>query len=204
MMSETALANISIFPYSVDFSDRTRKRVQSIRVINSSDKMQTYRVSVINFNQDEEGKLHEVEINDRSAKEYVSFSPRQFTLKPNDVQTINIARKSLSSAKDGEYVSHLKISEVNIGAPKVEKNNDSNSNTLSMELKALFAVTIPVTIEKPFELAYSNCYITIPALAEVVESYNSGNYRSEIEDKNTIEYIINNATRKRSFRDSNT
>ena len=63
---------------------------------------------------------------------------------------------------------------------------------------------IPVTIEKPFELAYSNCYITIPALAEVVESYNSGNYRSEIEDKNTIEYIINNATRKRSFRDSNT
>lgn len=148
MMSETALANISIFPYSVDFSDRSRKRVQSIRVINSSDKMQTYRVSVINFNQDEEGKLHEVEINDRSAKEYVTYSPRQFTLKPNDVQTINIARKSLSSAKDGEYVSHLKISEVNIGAPKVEKNNASNSNTLSMELKALFAVTIPVTIEK--------------------------------------------------------
>ena len=148
MMCETALANISIFPYSVDFSDKSRKRVQSIRVINSSNQTQTYRVSVINFNQDEMGRLNEVDVNDTSAKEYVTYSPRQFTLKPNDVQTINVARKSLSNAKDGEYVSHLKISEVNIGTPKAEKNSDSNSNTLSMELKALFAVTIPVTIEK--------------------------------------------------------
>ncbi len=148
MASESALANISIFPYSVDFEDKSRKRVQSIRVINSSNKTQTYRVSVINFNQDEMGRLTEVDTNDVSAKSYVTFSPRQFTLKPNDVQTINVARKSLSNAKDGEYVSHLKISEVDIGAPKSTTNQNANSNTLSMELRALFAVTIPITIEK--------------------------------------------------------
>ena len=148
MISESALANISIFPYSVDFSDKSRKHVQSIRVINSSTQTQTYRVSVVNFDQDENGRLKEVDENATSAKKYVTYSPRQFTLKPNDVQTINIARKSLSSASDGEYVSHLKISEVNIGMPKSDKNKDANSNTLSMELKALFAVTIPVTIEK--------------------------------------------------------
>lgn len=148
LVAETAMANISIFPYSVDFSDKSRKRVQSIRVINSSNNVQTYRVSVVNFDQDEFGRLKEVEVNDQSAKEYLSWSPRQFTLKPNDVQTINVARKALSNAKDGEYVSHLKISEVDIGAPKVRPNNDANSDTLSMELRALFAVTIPVTIEK--------------------------------------------------------
>lgn len=148
LVAETAMANISIFPYSVDFSDKSRKRVQSIRVINSSNNVQTYRVSVVNFDQDEFGRLKEVEVNDQSAKEYLSWSPRQFTLKPNDVQTINVARKALSNAKDGEYVSHLKISEVDIGAPKVRPNNAANSDTLSMELRALFAVTIPVTIEK--------------------------------------------------------
>ena len=148
LVAETAMANISIFPYSVDFSDKSRKRVQSIRVINSSNNVQTYRVSMVNFDQDEFGRLKEVEVNDQSAKEYLSWSPRQFTLKPNDVQTINVARKALSNAKDGEYVSHLKISEVDIGAPKVRPNNAANSDTLSMELRALFAVTIPVTIEK--------------------------------------------------------
>lgn len=148
LLSSEAIANISIFPYSVDFQDKSRKRVQSVRVINSSDTVQTYRVSVINFDQDEKGNFTEVEDNGVSAKKYLSWSPRQFTLKPNEVQTINIARKSLSGAKDGEYVSHLKISEVDMGTPKQNKNLDANSNTLSMELKALFAVTIPVTIEK--------------------------------------------------------
>ena len=78
MMCETALANISIFPYSVDFSDKSRKRVQSIRVINSSNQTQTYRVSVINFNQDEMGRLNEVDVNDTSAKEYVTYSIQSF------------------------------------------------------------------------------------------------------------------------------
>lgn len=145
----TADANISVFPYSIDFDAASSKRVQSVRIINTSSETQTYRVSFVNFIQDENGALKETtDKNGFYADKYLSWSPRQFTLKPNEVQTINIARKSLAQAPDGEFVSHLKISEVMLGAPKPKAKPGAKSNTLSMQLKALFAITLPVTITK--------------------------------------------------------
>ena len=142
-----AYANISIFPYSVDFEAKARKRVQSVRVINTSDETHTYRVSVINYLQSQDGKLTETaEKKPYFAKPYLTFSPRQFTLNPGEVQTINVARKSLSKAPDGEFVSHLKISEISLGKPKI--NDNAKATTLSIDIKALFAVTLPVTIAK--------------------------------------------------------
>lgn len=149
VMPTLAFANISVFPYSIDFEANSNKRVQSVRIINTSQETQTYRVSMVNFVQDANGKLTETK--DPSpfyANKYLTWSPRQFTLKPNEVQTINIARKSLAQAPDGEFVSHLKVSEVLLGSPKTKNKNGNQSNTLSMQLKALFAITIPVTITK--------------------------------------------------------
>lgn len=148
LISKTVFANISIYPYRIDFKDTDRKRVQSVRVINSSNKTQTYRVSMVNFLQDEQGRLFETkDTKGKFSKNFVTWSPRQFTLAPNKVQTINVARRSLATAPDGELVSHLKISEVNMGTPKTEKK-ESAPDALSVEINALFAVTLPVTIEK--------------------------------------------------------
>lgn len=143
-----AEANISVFPYSIDFDAASNKRVQTVRVINTSDETQTYRVSFVNFKQDENGGLTEIEDkNGLFANKYLNWSPRQFTLKPNEVQTINIARKTMAQAPDGEFVSHLRIGEVSLGKPKI-KNQNQESDTLSTQLKALFAITLPVTICK--------------------------------------------------------
>lgn len=147
-----ASANISVFPYNLDFEAESNKRVQTVRVINTSNKTQTYRVSFVNFAQDENGDLTEIkEDNGWFANKFLNWSPRQFTLKPNEVQTINVARKSMAQAQDGEFVSHLKISEVAMGTPKI-KNENTSSDTLSMQLKALFAITLPVTISKGHSL----------------------------------------------------
>ncbi len=143
----SAQANISIYPYSVDFEAKGRKRVQTVRIINTSDKPQVYRVSLVNFNQDKNGKLTEVETDDGPyARKYLVFSPRQFRLNPREVQTINVSRRGLNELKDGEYVSHLKIQEVNLGEPA--KKDAGDEETVSISLTPLFAVTIPVTIEK--------------------------------------------------------
>lgn len=149
MMPTLAFANISVFPYSIDFEANSKKRVQSVRIINTSQETQTYRVSIVNFLQDVNGKLTETkEPSPFYADKYLTWSPRQFTLKPNEVQTINIARRSLAQAPDGEFVSHLKVSEVLLGTPKPKSKDGGQSDTLSMQLRALFAITIPVTITK--------------------------------------------------------
>lgn len=146
-MAAPAWANISIFPYSVDFEANSNKRVQTVRVINISEKDQVYRVSFVNFLQDNSGKYTEVDNEDGPfARKYLVSSPRQFHLKPHEMQTINIARRGLSELPDGEYVSHLKIQEVKLGGDTKEKT--TNDNLVSISLRPLFAVTIPVTIEK--------------------------------------------------------
>lgn len=144
--AKVSLANISIFPYYVNFDAQSKKKVQSIRVVNTSNEVQTYRVSFVNFAQKEDGSLTEIKETDKSASPFLMWSPRQFTLKPREVQTINLARKGLAQAPDGELVSHLKVSETEIGSPDKDKNEPGN--TISLNLKALFAITIPVTITK--------------------------------------------------------
>ena len=143
-------ANISIFPYSVDFEANGRKRVQTVRVINISDKEQTYRVSFVNFNQGPQGQLTEVNTDSGPyARKYLVFSPRQFHLKPHEMQTINVARRGIADLADGEYVSRLKIQEVKL---------------VSLTLKPLFAVTIPVTIEKGNNLVSKTELVSARAL----------------------------------------
>lgn len=156
-------ANISIFPYSVDFEANGRKRVQTVRVINISDKEQTYRVSFVNFNQGPQGQLTEVNTDSGPyARKYLVFSPRQFHLKPHEMQTINVARRGIADLADGEYVSHLKIQEVKLGEP--DKGKAKDDNLVSLTLKPLFAVTIPVTIEKGNNLVSKTELVSARAL----------------------------------------
>jgi len=129
LYSVVATANISVFPYRIDFESSGRKRVQTVRVINTSDKEQTYRVSMVNYVQKPDGSLVEVDTDDKFyARKHLTWSPRQFHLKPR------------------EYVSHLKVQEVLLGDPN--RKRDVDAKTISMTLTPLFAVTIPVTIEK--------------------------------------------------------
>lgn len=176
-ISTKAMADIGIFPQAVDFPEDGRKRSQTLNVINQSKEPQTYRVSIVEYTQDENGKYHKVETVSNSAKKYLIYSPKQFTLMPGKIQAIRVARKGLGDAKDGEYVSHLLVSEVAMphmkktekknDEPKAEKKaeddvTDVNSDSvdedeqnieneiteISVSVHALFAVSVPVTVYK--------------------------------------------------------
>ena len=139
-------ANISIYPYNLDFDAGSRKRVQSVRVINKSNKRQTYRISVIDLVQNSNGDMKEVKDTKNSAKNFLQFSPRQFTLEPNLVQTVNIAQRGLANAPDNEFFSFLQISETKLG--EEPQKSDKEGKKLSIELVPLFSVRVPVKILK--------------------------------------------------------
>ncbi|MDR1684363.1 MAG: hypothetical protein LBR90_02740 [Elusimicrobiota bacterium] len=156
--AKAAFASISLYPYSLEFDADSRRRVQNVRVINNSQEVKTYRVSFVNYVQTPEGSYREhnpeADAAVATAQEYLYFSPRQFTLKPGAVQTLNIMRRPAADMKDGEYVSHLKISEVDVPLTREEAAQKSaaargeGEQTLSIQLKALYAVTIPVSVYK--------------------------------------------------------
>ena len=152
LCAKFAPANIALYPHSLEFEASSKKRVQNVRVINNSGEQKTYRVSFVNLAQTNTGAYRELTPEDsvNTADMYLFFSPRQFTLKPAEVQTLNIMRRPAADMADGEYVSHLKISEVDIPDPreKAAREDDDGAKTLTIKLKALYAVTIPVIIHK--------------------------------------------------------
>lgn len=163
------MADIGIFPQAVDFPEDSRKRSQTLNIINQSKNPQTYRVSMVEYTQDENGKYHKAETVSNSAQKYLIYSPKQFTLMPGKVQAIRVARKGLGEAKDGEYVSHLLVSEVEmphmkktekkkdepkaeqkteVGATENEQNAENETKEISISIHTLFATSVPVTVYK--------------------------------------------------------
>jgi len=140
-------ANISIFPYAVDFDANTNKRVVSVRVSNPTKERKTYRISVIDMRQLPSGGFEALPADQKpadSAAPFIIFSPRQFTLDGGDFQTVNISRKPLLKVPDGDYTSHLKIQEVDTPMPagKLEQKG------VSVEVKFKYNLTIPIYIKK--------------------------------------------------------
>lgn len=149
-ISFNALAGFSLYPLSVDFKEEDRNRSQTLNIINSSANIQTYRVELVQLKQNPEGKFEQVKSTPNSAKELLTFSPRQFTLLPNKKQAIRIARKNLSNVEDGEYVSHLQVREVEMPHKKNKKSDDKEG--FSVSIKVLQNVSLPVTIYKGKDL----------------------------------------------------
>ena len=163
------MADIGIFPQAVDFPEDSRKRSQTLNIINQGKQAQTYRVSIIEYTQDENGKYVKAETVPNSAQKYLIYSPKQFTLAPGKVQAIRVARKGLGDAKDGEYVSHLLVSEVEMPhMKKTEKNKadstkekttaegenvEEETKEISISIHTLFATSVPVTIYKGKQLS---------------------------------------------------
>ena len=94
--------------------DKTRivldeeNRRDEIRIYNESDTLQSYRVSLIEMQMNEEGSLVEVEEYDRSAQPYLRIGPRiSRDVKPHSFQKVRIIKSK--SPKAGEYRSHLVV-----------------------------------------------------------------------------------------------
>ena len=86
--------------------------------------------------------------NEKFADEMVRFSPKQVTLKPGETQTVRLMLKKSDNAKNGEYRSHLLFREeapAEFGT-NVE-NKGKNDKKISVVLKPLFGISIPVLVK---------------------------------------------------------
>ena len=146
-----AFANIAIDKFYIDFDAASNKRVVSIKVTNTTSEKQTYRAHFINYKQNPDGSLEEITKENEDPKApfadpYLTVSPRQFTIEPGIMQTVNVGRKPMPNAPDGEYVSYLMIREITPPTP-VEQTQASDKE-FGINIKALYATAIPVLLVK--------------------------------------------------------
>ena len=146
-MPTLGVAKISVAPQYVLF-DKGTPKVQTVSVINNSEKEKTYNVKLLHYKQMPDGTYKQVETeeeNNKFADNLLFFGPRRFTLAPNVAQSIKIQRKPKADLEAGEYKSHLLFQEAE------EENVATTDNApkekgLSFTITALYGVSIPVVV----------------------------------------------------------
>jgi P pilus assembly chaperone PapD len=108
----TAHATIVLDPI-ITFEGRSRQA--TVRVVNDGAQVMTYRISVVNLRRQPDGSFVEAETtgpDDRFARDFVDFSPRQVTIAPNQTQVIRLLLRKPAQLAPGEYRSYLRIAEL--------------------------------------------------------------------------------------------
>lgn len=143
----TTNASISLDPTKIVFDGRIRSEVVS--VINQTDQQRTYRVTLENKRLSPEGKFQSSDlmgIDNEFADSIIRYSPRQFTLKPKQVQTVRLLLRKPANLNDGEYLTFFKVAEVLDQQQSNIENLNSDAEGVSVRLIANYSISIPVHV----------------------------------------------------------
>jgi hypothetical protein len=146
--SLSAQGNLMIMPRRVVFEGS--KRSHELNLANTGQDTARYVISLVHYRMKEDGSFEELPPGDTSgnfADKYVRFFPRSVTLGPNESQTVRIQMTPSPNLQEGEYRSHIyfrAVTDENILGQEAPRKSDSTS--ISVRLKAVFGISIPVII----------------------------------------------------------
>ena len=152
-------ATLQVFPTRIIFDDK--ERVTTISIRNKGNVEETYTLRTVFFRMNPSGAMELVEEptkEERPLLDYVRFSPRQMTLKPNEEQVVRLMLKNTAPLESGDYRAHLRI--LPDDAPPATQT--ASSSNVSMQLVAKVAISISMFYYKgdiKLEAALSNFQI---------------------------------------------
>lgn len=125
------------------------KRIQELNLANNGTDTATYQVSFIDIRMNENGTFEQVTTPDSGqffAKSNLRVFPRSVTLAPNEAQSIKLQLINSSQLPPAEYRSHVYFRATPVERPLGEQPTVKDSTGISVRLKPVFGITIPVII----------------------------------------------------------
>jgi P pilus assembly chaperone PapD len=135
--SSSVFANLALSEYRLYFDGRTKNN--SLMIRNTSDKNLDFRLVLVHKDMTEEGNLinvSEADVQGRSAKSMLRYSPRRGTIKPKGMQAIRMTVRKKADLIPGEYRAVLKIIASEAQVP----------NEAGISIKPKVAYSIPVIV----------------------------------------------------------
>ncbi|MBI5836570.1 MAG: molecular chaperone [Candidatus Eisenbacteria bacterium] len=122
-------------------------RSAQLTLVNTGARMATYRLRIIRMRMTETGEIREIQDAEGAelfADSLVRFSPRRVELAPQVPQTVRLQLRKPADLPPGEYRSHLLIQALPEQAG--EDSSDLATRTLTLRLKPVFGVSVPVIV----------------------------------------------------------
>jgi len=147
--SAYAGAQIAISPTRLVFEGRTRSA--SITLINRGNESSTFRVSFEHKRMTEDGQFETIKQpkpGEVFSDQMIRFSPRQVVLPPGKAQVVRLLLRKPPNLPDGEYRSHMLFSEIPEQTNKTIQSQATKSNQLSISIKPVLGISIPVIVRQ--------------------------------------------------------
>jgi hypothetical protein len=165
--------NLLITPRRLVFEGS--KRSIDVNLANIGQDTATYSISMVQIRMTENGSFETITEPDPGqnfADGYIRFFPRSVTLGPNESQAVKVQLTRANNLSAGEYRSHLYFRAVPKPAPLGEQTNNIDTTTISIQLRPIFGITIPVLIRigesntkvSLSDLSFKNMNDTVPMI----------------------------------------
>jgi hypothetical protein len=141
--SSLSFAVLQVVPTRVTLTDDAR--VGNLTLIHTGEKPGHYKVTAVFYRTKPDGTTEAVtdpREEERPLGKYLHFSPRQFTIQPNQERVIRVMYAGPKGLPDGEYRAHLHFQpgDEDEGIPVMA----SKPGKIAMRLEAKLAVAIPI------------------------------------------------------------
>ncbi|HLN21845.1 MAG TPA: hypothetical protein VK213_12200 [Bacteroidales bacterium] len=142
-----AQGDLLITPRRVVFEGNTRSI--DLNLANTGRDTAVYAISLVQIRMTDEGAFEtitEPEPGQKFADQNIRFFPRQVTLGPGESQVVKVQLYRQNQLATGEYRSHFYFRAVENKKPLGTEQPLSDPNAISVMLKPVFGITIPVII----------------------------------------------------------
>ena len=143
--SPVAQANLDVAPTRLSIQDG--ERAATLMVINRGDAPRTFRVTVVDTEEHEDGGrelLREPRTGFPHAASMIRYSPRQATLDPGERQVVRFQVRRPADLREGEYRARVVVQTLPTARPSAEPGVAGQG--VALDIEVLFAVTLPIAI----------------------------------------------------------
>lgn len=144
-----AQGNLMIIPKRIVFEGQ--KKTHEISLANTGTDTARYLISIIQMRMKEDGsfeKITEPDSGQYFAKDYVRYFPRNVVLPPDETQVIKVQLTKADKLLPGEYRSHIYFRADQQNKPAEDSTALPDTTAITIKLKAIFGITIPLIIRK--------------------------------------------------------
>jgi hypothetical protein len=146
-LKSKAQGDLLLYPKRIVFEGSNR--YQTLNLANSGKDSVRYLISVVQGRMNADGSFETISQPDSGqhfADKYFRFFPRNVVLGPNEAQSVKMQLINTSGLESGEYRSHIYLRAEPDKRPFGEVEPGSDSTSISVNLTAVFGISIPVII----------------------------------------------------------
>jgi len=146
-LKSSAQGDLLLYPKRIVFEGS--KKSQTLNVANTGKDTVRYLISVVQMRMKEDGSFEIISHPDSAqnfADKNFRFFPRNVVLGPNESQTVKMQLVNTAQLAPGEYRSHLYFRAEPDKRPLGEEATVKDSSSISVNLIAVFGISIPVII----------------------------------------------------------